>query len=73
MPVVRVDTSAKTNPICSGIYPNVDTPASAFIEPFAQLDVTGTGTAAFTEILNYSCSTTASKTNYWCFFRPDRS
>jgi prepilin-type N-terminal cleavage/methylation domain-containing protein len=74
MPVVRVDTSAKTNPICSAIYPNVDTPASAFIEPFAQLDVTGTGTATISELSYYSCNSGAANvTSYWCFFRPDRA
>jgi len=75
MPVVHVDSSAKSGPICSAIYPNVDTPASAFIEPFAQLDVTGTGTAALNEILNYECSSTgaANQTTYWCYFRPDRA
>ena len=75
MPVVHVDSSAKSGPICSAIYPNVDTSASAFIEPFAQLDVTGTGTPALNEILNYSCTSTgaANQTSYWCYFRPDRA
>jgi prepilin-type N-terminal cleavage/methylation domain-containing protein len=72
MPVVRVDTSAKSVPICSAIFPNVDTPASAYIEPFAQLDVTGTGTATFSEINYYICGTSGTVTNYWCYFRPDR-
>jgi prepilin-type N-terminal cleavage/methylation domain-containing protein len=75
MPVVHVDSSAKSSPICSAIYPNVDTPASAFIEPFAELDVTGTGTNALNEILNYECNTSgaANQSTYWCYFRPDRA
>jgi len=74
MPVVRVDTSAKSSPICSAIFPNVDTTASAFIEPFSQLDVTGTGVPpTYTELQNYSCASAANLTFYWCYFRPDRA
>jgi prepilin-type N-terminal cleavage/methylation domain-containing protein len=74
MPIVRVDSSAKAVAVCSAIYPNVDSPASAYLEPFAQIGPDGTNV---NDLGYYTCGQNGINDNsspqYWCYFRPDRT
>ena len=78
LPIVRADSSAKGIAAGRTIYPTVAAPNSAFVDPFAYVDVDGGVNGTSTgHIAYYTCDTgskvaTTAAPQYWCFFRPDR-
>lgn len=78
LPIVRADSSAKGIPAGRTVYPTVAAPNSAFVDPFAYVDVDGgVNNTSTGHIAYYTCDTgnhvaTSGAPQYWCFFRPDR-